>query len=119
VLARVAAARAGRTGRVAGVDINAAMLGVARSLPAGTGARIGWVQGSALRLPWAEASYDVVLCQLGLQFVPDQLAALAQMRRVLCLVGGWALACMVRSSTTRRRSRWRRRSIAIWARMRR
>jgi ubiquinone/menaquinone biosynthesis C-methylase UbiE len=83
VVARVAAARAGRTGRVAGVDINAAMLGVARSLPAGTGARIGWVQGSALRLPWAEASYDVVLCQLGLQFVPDQLAALAQMRRVL------------------------------------
>jgi ubiquinone/menaquinone biosynthesis C-methylase UbiE len=82
-VARVAAARVGRTGRVAGVDINAAMLGVARSLPAGPGARIGWVQGSVASLPCAEASHDVVLCQLGLQFVPDRPAALAQMCRVL------------------------------------
>jgi ubiquinone/menaquinone biosynthesis C-methylase UbiE len=83
VVARVAAERVGRTGRVAGVDINAAMLGVARSLPAGPGARIGWVQGSVLSLPCADASHGVVLCQLGLQFVPGRLAALAQMRRVL------------------------------------
>jgi ubiquinone/menaquinone biosynthesis C-methylase UbiE len=33
-------------------------------------------------LPCAEASHDVVLCQLGLQFVPDRPTALAQMRRV-------------------------------------
>jgi ubiquinone/menaquinone biosynthesis C-methylase UbiE len=83
VVARVAAERVGRAGRVAGIDINAAMLAVARSLPAGAGARIGWVQGSALSLPCADASHDVVLCQLGLQFVPDRPTALAQMRRVL------------------------------------
>jgi ubiquinone/menaquinone biosynthesis C-methylase UbiE len=83
VVARAAAKRVGRTGRVAGIDINAAMLGVARGLPAGGGAAIGWVQGSVLSLPFAAASYGVVLCQLGLQFVPDQPAALAQMRRVL------------------------------------
>ena len=65
------------------VDINAAMLGVARSLQADPGARIGWVQGSALSLPCADASHDVVLCQLGLQFVPDRPKALVQMRRVL------------------------------------
>ena len=83
VVARAAAERVGRTGRVAGIDINAAMLGVARALPTGAGASIGWVQGSVLSLPFAEASHDVVLCQLGLQFVPDRPAALAQMRRVL------------------------------------
>jgi ubiquinone/menaquinone biosynthesis C-methylase UbiE len=83
VVARAAAERVGRAGRVAGIDINAAMLGVARALPAGAGARIGWVQGSVLSLPFAEASHDVVLCQLGLQFVPDRPAALAQMRRML------------------------------------
>jgi SAM-dependent methyltransferase len=33
-------------------------------------------------LPCAEASHDVVLCQLGLQFVPDRPTALAQTRRV-------------------------------------
>src|SRR5690242_5320561 len=83
VVARVAAERVGRTGRVAGIDINAAMLGVARSLQAGAGARIGWVRGSVDSLPCADASHGVVLCQLGLQFVPDRPAALAQMRRVL------------------------------------
>ena len=83
VVARAAAERVGRTGRVAGIDLNAAMVGVARALPAGAGARIGWVQASVLGLPWAAASYDVVLCQLGLQFVPDRPAALAQIRRVL------------------------------------
>jgi ubiquinone/menaquinone biosynthesis C-methylase UbiE len=83
VVARVAAQRVGRAGRVAGIDINAAMLGVARSLRPGAGAMIGWVRGSALSLPFAEASHEVVLCQLGLQFVPDRPTALAQMRRVL------------------------------------
>jgi len=37
VVARAAAKRVGRAGRVAGIDINAAMLGVARALPARRG----------------------------------------------------------------------------------
>jgi ubiquinone/menaquinone biosynthesis C-methylase UbiE len=82
-VARVAAERVGPGGHVAGIDINAAMLGVARSLPAGQWAKIGWVRGSILSLPCADASCDVVLCQLGLQFAPVRPAALAQMRRVL------------------------------------
>jgi ubiquinone/menaquinone biosynthesis C-methylase UbiE len=92
VVARAAAKRVGRTGRVAGIDINAAMLGVARALPAEGGAAIGWLQGSILSLPFAAASYGVVLCQLGLQFVPDQPAALAQMRRVLAAGGRLGLS---------------------------
>jgi SAM-dependent methyltransferase len=87
VVARAAAGRVGRTGHVAGIDINAAMLAVARSLPAGPGAGIGWFEGSALGLPFPAGCYDVVLCQLGLQFFPDQSAALAEMRRVL-VTGG-------------------------------
>jgi ubiquinone/menaquinone biosynthesis C-methylase UbiE len=87
VVARAAAGRVGRTGHVAGIDINAAMLAVARSLPAGPGASVGWFEGSALSLPFPARSYDVVLCQLGLQFFPDQSAALAEMRRVL-VTGG-------------------------------
>jgi ubiquinone/menaquinone biosynthesis C-methylase UbiE len=43
-------------GRVDGIDINAATLGVARSLQAGEAAGIGWVQGSVLGLPCADAS---------------------------------------------------------------
>jgi ubiquinone/menaquinone biosynthesis C-methylase UbiE len=87
VVARAAAGRAGRTGHVAGIDINAGMLAVARSVPAGPGAGISWFEGSILGLPFRAGSYDVVLCQLGLQFFPDRPAALAEMRRVL-VTGG-------------------------------
>jgi ubiquinone/menaquinone biosynthesis C-methylase UbiE len=34
-------------------------------------------------LPVAHVSFDVATCQQGLQFFPDQLAALAEMRRAL------------------------------------
>jgi SAM-dependent methyltransferase len=92
VVARAAAGRVGRAGRVAGIDINAAMLAVARSLPAGPGASTGWFEGSALGLPFPAGSYDVVLCQLGLQFFPDRPAALAEMRRVLVTGGRLGLS---------------------------
>jgi SAM-dependent methyltransferase len=34
-------------------------------------------------MPLPDASFDAVLCQMGLQFVPDKHAALGEMRRVL------------------------------------
>lgn len=34
-------------------------------------------------MPLPDASFDVVLCQMGLQFMPDKHAALREMRRVL------------------------------------
>ncbi|MGN6676600.1 MAG: class I SAM-dependent methyltransferase [Streptosporangiaceae bacterium] len=89
VVARMAAERVGRTGRVAGLDINQGMLAVARSVQGVGGSTIGWHQGSVLALPFLGASYDVVMCQLGLQFFPDRPAALAEMRRVL-VTGGKA-----------------------------
>lgn len=49
--ARFAAETVGETGFVMGVDVNAAMLAVARSLPVGRGARIEWRQGDAAQLP--------------------------------------------------------------------
>jgi SAM-dependent methyltransferase len=92
VVARLAAERVGADGRVVGLDLNPGMLVVARSLPVG-GAPIGWVQATAGRLPFPDGSFEVVCCQLGLQFFPDRAAALAEMARVL--VGGGRLAVMV------------------------
>jgi len=83
VVARAAAGHTGPAGRVAGLDINPGMLAVARSLPGRAEPGIGWLQASVLALPMADASWDVVLCQLGLQFFPDRPAALAEIRRVL------------------------------------
>jgi ubiquinone/menaquinone biosynthesis C-methylase UbiE len=83
VVAREAASCVGPTGRVAAVDLNEGMLDVARSLPERWDAAVEWRLGSALDLPFAAASFDVVLCQLGLQFLPDRPVALGEMRRVL------------------------------------
>jgi ubiquinone/menaquinone biosynthesis C-methylase UbiE len=79
VVARAAAERAGDGGHVSGLDINPAMLAVARS----ASAEVDFVQGSAVALPFDDGSFEVVLCQLGLQFFPDRAKALAQMHRVL------------------------------------
>ena len=82
VVARLASQQVGATGTVAGLDINPGMLAVARSsTPPGT--PIAWHEASAEAMPLPDASFDVVLCQMGLQFMPDKHAALREMRRVL------------------------------------
>ena len=67
------------------------MLTVARRVPS-PGAPITWIEGSALDLPFARDTFDVVLCQLGLQFFPDQQQSLREMRRVLKNPGRVALS---------------------------
>src|SRR5918998_1033732 len=47
------------------------------------GASVEWLEASALEMPLPDASFDVVLCQHGLQQFPDRAAALREMRRVL------------------------------------
>jgi ubiquinone/menaquinone biosynthesis C-methylase UbiE len=83
VVARVASQRLAGAGRAVGLDVNPGMLAVARSLPPAPGAPIEWIEGSAVALPFASDVFEVVLCQLGLQFFPDRMGALHEMRRVL------------------------------------
>ena len=80
--ARAAAAIAGAGARVDGVDLNAAMIAVARTVPDDSGAAMTWSEASALDLPFPEDVFDAVICQQGLQFFPDQVAALREMARV-------------------------------------
>jgi len=82
VVARQAAAQVGETGTVAGLDVNPGMLEVARSTTLND-ANIAWYESSAEAIPLADASFDVVLCQMGLQFIPGKVQALKEIRRVL------------------------------------
>jgi ubiquinone/menaquinone biosynthesis C-methylase UbiE len=91
VVTRLAAERVAPNGAVAGLDINPAMLAVARSVPS-SGAAIQWHEASAESLPLADGSFDVVLSSLGLQFVADKASALREMRRVLAPDGRLAIA---------------------------
>jgi ubiquinone/menaquinone biosynthesis C-methylase UbiE len=83
IVARLAAEYLSGLGRLVGLDINSGMLAVARSILPPPGPRIEWVEGSALEMPYPDRAFDVVLCQLGLQFFPDRPAALREMWRVL------------------------------------
>ena len=83
IVARLAAAQVGVQGAVVGLDLNPAMLAVARTRPAPPGASITWTEDSVMAMPFSDATFDVVLCQLGLQFFPDRPQALREMRRVL------------------------------------
>jgi ubiquinone/menaquinone biosynthesis C-methylase UbiE len=82
VVTRRAAERVGVGGAVAGLDVNPGMLAVARSHTP-PDISIDWYEASAESMPLPDEAFDIVLCQMGLQFVPDKLAALGEMRRVL------------------------------------
>jgi ubiquinone/menaquinone biosynthesis C-methylase UbiE len=78
----LAAEQVRETGTVAGLDLNPGMLAVARSVtPPETS--IDWHEASAEDMPLPDDVFDVVLCQMGLQFMADKPAALSEMRRVL------------------------------------
>lgn len=82
VVARAAARRVGPTGAVTGVDINDDMLQTARTVSAGTAAAITWQRADAAALPFDDATFDAVLCEEAVQFFPDPVAVLREMRRV-------------------------------------
>lgn len=88
IVARLAAEQVG-DGTVAGVDPNPAMLGVARGVDGGDA--IEWHEAAAEALPLDDGSFDVALCQLGLQFVRDRIGALREMHRVVAPGGRVAL----------------------------
>src|SRR5262249_32475989 len=91
-VARGAGERVGTSGRVPALDINARMLEIGRSLPPVAGAAVDWCESSALAMPLTDGAFDVVTCQLGLQFVPDRPAALREMRRGLSHTGRLGLS---------------------------
>src|SRR5215468_6823133 len=90
IVARMAAPR---VGHVTGLDLNPGMVAVARTAPTPLGAPISWQEGSLEALPFEEGTFDVVLCQQGLQFSPNRAVAVREMRRVLRM--GGRLLCSV------------------------
>lgn len=81
--ARAAAALVGPAGSVVGVDVDPAMVEVAKRLASEAAAPTEWHCASALQMPLPDAAFDLCLCLQGLQFFPDRRAALAEIHRVL------------------------------------
>jgi ubiquinone/menaquinone biosynthesis C-methylase UbiE len=91
----------GRSGLVIGADISCAMLTAANARLSNQPFCAAAMDGQALA--FCDASFDAVLCQLGLMFFPDPLRGLAEFRRVL-RPGRRAAACVI--STPDRAPMW-------------
>lgn len=87
VVARAARDVVGPSGRVVGVDLNPAMLHVARDRRHD----LEWSQGDAENLPFPDAEFDVALCQSALFFFANPERAVAEMARVVVPGGVVAL----------------------------
>jgi len=66
---------------IVATDLNQPMLDHAATL--GTARPVEWRQADAMALPFDDESFDAVVCQFGVMFLPDKAKAFAEMRRVL------------------------------------
>jgi ubiquinone/menaquinone biosynthesis C-methylase UbiE len=83
---RALAARLSAETRIVATDLNQPMLDYAARRLAGD-RRIEWRQADALALPFADQSFDAVVCQFGAMFFPDRVRGYREARRVLRTTG--------------------------------
>jgi ubiquinone/menaquinone biosynthesis C-methylase UbiE len=84
----VSCAIASRGAHVTGIDLTPAMIAQARERQRSLQLEnLDWHVGDATRLPFADASYDVVITRYSFHHMPDPLTALREMKRV-CRTGG-------------------------------
>lgn len=86
VLTRALASRLPADARIVATDLNAVLLDRARTL-LGEDGRIRWLQADARSLPLADGCVDCVVCQFGVMFFPDRVAAYREARRVMRIGG--------------------------------
>jgi ubiquinone/menaquinone biosynthesis C-methylase UbiE len=81
----------------AGVDYSPEAVRAAQEMADAHGLcdRVGFVQGDAEALPFAECSFDVALCECSLCTFPERELALAELRRVLRTGGRAAITDVV------------------------
>jgi ubiquinone/menaquinone biosynthesis C-methylase UbiE len=72
-----------RDRRLTGIDLTPAMLRLARDRARDLGVTAALLVADAQALPFTAASFDSVVCTLGLNAIPDDRAAIAEMYRVL------------------------------------
>jgi ubiquinone/menaquinone biosynthesis C-methylase UbiE len=68
---------------VTGIELSPAMLAIARQRAADLGRDADLREGDAEHLPFADASFDTVICALSLCTIPHPAAAIGEMKRVL------------------------------------
>ncbi|HEX3269109.1 MAG TPA: class I SAM-dependent methyltransferase [Ktedonobacterales bacterium] len=81
VVTRALASTLPESATIVATDLNQTMLDHAATL--GAVRPIEWRQADAQQLPFADETFDAVVCQFGAMFFPDKARAFAEARRVL------------------------------------
>ena len=81
------------------IELSPAMLELARRRAADLGREVELREGDATALPFGDEEFDAVVCTFALCTIPDDAAAVAEVRRVLRPEGRFLLAEHVRSPT--------------------
>jgi arsenite methyltransferase len=108
----VAAQMVGEQGHVTGIDMTPAMLAKARTAAAEMGLKnVEFVESEAERLPFADASFDVVISNGVIDLIPDKDAVFAELHRVLVPGGRLQIADVTIQNPV---SEEGRRNIDLW-----
>lgn len=108
----VASRMVGPEGSVTGIDMTPEMLDKARSAAADMGAEhVEFVEGEAEKLPFADASFDVVISNGVIDLIPDKDAVFSELHRVLAPGGRIQIADV---TIQRPVSEEGRRNIDLW-----
>ncbi|MCO8275799.1 methyltransferase domain-containing protein [Actinoplanes sp. TRM 88003] len=83
---------------ISGIELSPVMLAQARQRAAELGRAADLREGDAEHLPYAEGSFDTVVCALSLCTIPDPRTAVAEMHRVLVPGGRLLLVDHIGSS---------------------
>jgi SAM-dependent methyltransferase len=70
---------------ITATDLNQAMIERGKARPGM--ARVRWQQADAMKLPFADGAFDLVVCQFGVMFFPDKRASFGECFRVLASGG--------------------------------
>jgi len=81
VVTRALTATLPRDVSIVATDLQPSMIETASAI--GTSRPVEWREADAMQLPFADSSFDAVVCQFGCMFFPDKAHAFAEARRVL------------------------------------
>ncbi|MCP3925584.1 MAG: class I SAM-dependent methyltransferase [Desulfobacterales bacterium] len=87
IVARTVSEFLGTSKQITGVDVNEIVLKKAIEIASKKSLSIEYIKTNVHKLPFSDESYDVVLCQQGLQYFPDKLLGLNEVNRILTKKG--------------------------------
>lgn len=102
-----------KVSRIVGVDPSAAMQDLARKRAAGIGIAVEMIALELGQIQAADGSFDSIVCTFTLCTIPDAVAALKEMRRVL-KPGGQLYFCEHGLAPEASVQRWQQRLTPLW-----